>query len=164
MEQSIEELLENEWFIVRHSGETPEIAYHSAIYFLTRAKDGPGLQLRDEQVAFLMDAAMTRFREIILRDLDHDNVSKPIYRGIERSIVNYRRFQKFCLRQSIDEMPMRRVAGQALLSFLDVERVELGKGARPTIVNCEPGDLLVFARDLGVHLGSEEEIIRLCSS
>lgn len=43
------EVLENEWHIVRYSGETPEIAYNSSIYYLTRAQDGPQINLDEEQ-------------------------------------------------------------------------------------------------------------------
>jgi len=164
MKQSIEELIENEWFIVRHSGETPEIAFHSAIYYLTRAKDGPGLQLQREQFDMLMEGAMTRFREIILRDLDHGNAEKPIYRGVKRSIVNYRRFLKFCSRQNIDEMEIRQETAQMLLRFIEQERAELATGERSSIINCAPEEMLNFARELGVCIGRDEEIIDLCNS
>ena len=91
--------IENEWYIVRYSGETPEIAYNSAIYYLSRAQDGPRICLDEEQIELLKKAAVDRYAEIVLRDLQHDNCTKSIYRGIGRSIINYRRFCMFCERQ-----------------------------------------------------------------
>ena len=151
MDQSIEEFLENEWFIVRHSGETPEIAYNSAIYFLTRAKEGPNLELTEEQVAWLKDGAVERFREIVLRDLRHSNAGKTIYRGVVRSIINYQRFEKFCQRQNICNNSIREEAAAALCTFLSVE-VERLRDGRPTIINCSCNQLQGFASDLKVRI------------
>lgn len=142
---------ENEWYIVRHSGETPEIALHSALYYLTRAKDGPGLALTDLEVENLEQAAVERFREIILRDFDHDNADKPIYRGIERSIVNYRRYITFCERRNLDASSVRQLAARALVAFLEREIAEvIGEGRRSSIINCQFERLRTFALDLGV--------------
>lgn len=48
---------EDEWYIVRYSGEIPEIAFNSAIHYLTRAQDGPHLTLSEEQNHLLKKAA-----------------------------------------------------------------------------------------------------------
>lgn len=95
MHQSTDELLENEWYIVRNSGEIPEIAFNSALYFLTKAQDGPQMDLTAKQLAWLKDGAVERFREIILRDLQHTNIEKTLYRGwpgrspITRGILHF---------------------------------------------------------------------------
>lgn len=150
MSTDIDQLLENEWYIVRHSGEIPEIAYNSAIYFLTRAKDGPRLELSREQYGVLQEAALLRYTEIVLRDLQHSNMEKSIYRGVERSRVNFARFCNFCRRQQLDESSVRLQAAEALHLFLDTELQELRRTGRPSIINCSWGELENYCAELGV--------------
>ncbi len=160
MEQNTDDLLENEWYIVRHSGETPEIAFNSAIYFLSKSKDGPKMSLTEEQVACLKNGASERFREIVLRDLQHANVDKPIYRGIARSIVNYQRYKKFCTRQNIHDPAIQTDAAQTLIEFLAVEAAELENTSRTTVINCSFRELSGFAEELQVSLGTYQEIMQ----
>ena len=94
-----QELLENEWFVVRHSGEIPEIALHSAFYYLTEDPSGPRLQLSTEEIHSLQEAAATRYQEIIRRDLCYENRDLTLYRGVQRAIFNWHRFVAFCERQ-----------------------------------------------------------------
>jgi hypothetical protein len=155
MDSSLAQLLEDEWYLVRHSGETPEIALHSAIYFLTRAKDGPHVVLGSEQVDMLLAAATTRFAEIILRDLLHANHGKSMYRGINRSMINYKRFSIFCQRQKVDPECVRCQAAEAFRNFLSLECEEVSRGKRGTIVNCTYVELAEFARQLQVDLVAE---------
>lgn len=153
-EDDLSEALENEWYIVRYSGETPEIAYNSAIYQLSRAQDGPRINLTDKQVELLKNAAVDRFTEIILRDLQHGNSTKPIYRGICRSIVNYQRFCTFCSRQQLEVSRVRCRAAETLLVFLETEIRQQQDCKRSTIINCTYTELQTFARQLGVELGN----------
>lgn len=153
------ETIENEWYIVRYSGETPEIAYNSAIYQLTRAQDGPHLLLEAEQIQFLKNAAVDRYTEIVLRDLHHANSGTAIYRGIARSIINYRRFCTFCSRQQLQVEGVRRLAAEALLLFLETEIDWLQSGNRPSIINCSYQDLQDFALELGVELGNRHRTL-----
>lgn len=99
MSRPRQELLENEWFVVRHSGEIPEIALHSALHYLTEDLNGPQLQLGIEELHSLQEAAATRYQEIIRRDLCYENHKLTIYRGIQRAIFNWHRFVAFCERQ-----------------------------------------------------------------
>ena len=94
-----QEVLEDEWLIVRHSGEIPEIALHSTFYYLTEDPDGPQLQLSIEEIQYLQEAAAARYQEIILRDLCYENRELTIYRGMQRAIFNWHRFVAFCERQ-----------------------------------------------------------------
>jgi len=102
MNLCVEDHLDNEWFVVRHSGEIPEIALYAARHYLTEAEDGPRLHLSPDQWGRLLDAARVRYREIVLRDLQLDNRDTSIYRGLARSIINYRRFESFCRRHGLD--------------------------------------------------------------
>jgi hypothetical protein len=154
MRNDLTEAIENEWYIVRYSGETPEIAYNSAIYYLSRAKDGPHLCLDEEQVELLKNAAVDRYTEIVLRDLQHANCTKSIYRGIGRSIINYRRFCIFCTRQQLEVARVRSQAAEALPVFLETEIKQLQSENRPSIINCTYRELQGYAVELGVELGS----------
>ncbi|WP_457577716.1 hypothetical protein [Desulfomarina sp.] len=155
-ESNFAELLENEWYIVRYSGEIPEIAYNSAVYFLTRAKDGPRQELSEEQITFLQKAAMDRYREIVLRDLYHENHGSNIYRGVKRSMENYQRMCRFCSRQGLRDDDIRLETGHQLLLFLrrEIEEV-VRKGSRTSIINCSREDLYRFVSDLEVEPGPE---------
>lgn len=152
MSGSIAELIENEWYIVRNSGETPEIALHSALYYLTVSHDGPRIRLGEEQVVSLQQAAADRYFEIIVRDLQHTNYGTPGYRGITRSIINYRRFGTFCERQKIDRSAVRRHVAAALLTFLRIEVAEVVCCKRHSIIDCRYEELKCFATDLGIEL------------
>jgi hypothetical protein len=152
MNSDLSAILEDEWYLVRHSGETPEIALHSAIYYLTRAKDGPLLILSSDHQELLLRAAIDRFREIILRDLLHVNCGTTVYRGIHRSIVNYRRFLAFCRRQQIDPDRMNRQVAAALDLFLTTELAEMSCLKRSSFVNCTFAELQSFASELNFTL------------
>lgn len=165
MDGKLAEIIENEWYLVRHSGETPEIALHSALYFLTRAKDGPRVTLGQEHFHMLQKAAIERFSEIILRDLQHANAGTKIYRGLGRSIINYRRFSTFCLRQKVDPGEICRQARKALEVFLTTEMTVVRSGERPSIINCSLSELHSFSEELGLNLtGKFPEIAEFCLS
>jgi hypothetical protein len=159
------EILENEWYLVRYSGETPEIALHAALYHITRAKDGPHLILSEDHIDLLRNAAVERFSEIVLRDLQHAHFGTTAYRGLSRSIINYRRFCTFCKRQEITPDKVRNQAARALKIFLTTELAEVVSGQRKSIINCNHHELQDFADQLGVDLEGEfSGISALCPS
>jgi len=123
------EILEEEWLMVRHSGEIPEIALHSALYFLTEDPLGPCLQLSVEEIESLQDAAICRYQEIIRRDLCFENRNLAIYRGVRRAIVNWHRFVAFCKRQ--DAAALARPEGARYRSLQ--ERIESSRRANAKI-------------------------------
>jgi len=146
---------DDEWYIVRYSGEIPEIAFNSAIYYFTRSKDGPQITLSEEQNHLLKKAALDRYHEIVIRDLLHENHQKPIYRGIKRSIDNYHRLRKFCSRQQLDPRETREEAARLLPLFLKTEVDEVKRYHRPSIINCTYSEMQQFADDLQVLLSIE---------
>jgi hypothetical protein len=150
VEKSIEELVEDEWYIVRYSGETPEIAYNSSIYFLQRAVDGPGLVLTKNQIEGLKPAAIQRYEEIVVRDMFHENVGKTIYRGIVRSICNYERFLTFCTRQNLESHVVKERAAAQYVTFLQRECLRVSAGNNVSVINCSYLELQKFADSLGV--------------
>lgn len=147
------EHLENEWFLVRHSGETPEIALYSALHYLTEAEDGPRLSLTGEQFSLLKEAAGERYREIVLRDLQPENRDKTIYRGVKRAMVNFRRYECFCRRQSFDGQDFKKEVAASLLIFLATECVEVARGGRSSSINCSFPELNTFAQEIGLVEG-----------
>jgi hypothetical protein len=150
-EQDRRSLVEDELFLLRDSGELPEIAYHSSLYYLTEDQDGPSLILREDELRLLQEAALERCREIVLRDLLPENRDLSLYRGLRRSIFNWRRYGTFCQRidQRQDDAFKERVA-QALVRFIRQEAADVEEGYRESSVNCTTEDLLVFAEEVGV--------------
>jgi hypothetical protein len=147
-------LLEEELIIVRNSGEIPEIALHSSLFFLTEDEEGPRLRLREDELQALYQEALARAREIVLRDLDPRNRDLRIYRGVARSLVNWQRLQKFCGRISRQCPGFRETVALALLAFLDNELREVRAGKRASSVNCSAGDLEAYCRELSLEISS----------
>lgn len=154
-----QELLDNEWHIVRDSGEIPEVAYHSSLYYLTQDDNGPHLQLSDEEIDRLLAAARARYRDIILRDMIPVNRGKPFYRGLKRSMENWRRFTVFYQRYKVEYLSLQREAADALQTFL---AAEIACGIFPSVwLNCSLQELLSFAHELGLLNHDLPEIERL---
>ncbi len=161
-------VLEDEWLIVRHSGELPEIALHSALYSLMNDPLGPQLQLTMEEIEYLQDAALARCQEIILRDLCYQNRNLTIYRGLQRAIFNWRRFLAFCQRQEtavyqfIESgtaqcrslqgriMSDRRATARALLHLLQQCGQPGQTDSLAVIFNCTLQDFTLFALELEI--------------
>ena len=157
------DVIENEWYGVRHSGEIPEVALYSAVYYLTADHNGPRLALTPEQSRMLIQAAEMRYHEIVLRDLQQANRESSDYRGIARSITNWRRYQQFCARQQIDSSGFRREVSARLLLFLQEEVLEVQSNLRTTVINCSWNDLCEFAQEVGIPVSRlPEQLRRFC--
>jgi len=144
------DVLEDEWYAVRYSGEIPEVALHSALYYLSRDAGGPGLKLGPEQKRSLVEAAEMRYQEIVLRDMQQVNRETPAYRGIKRSIINWHRYRMFCRRQQLESGSFRREAAAALLLFVKEEMAAVEGKRRETSINCTYDELRGFAAELGL--------------
>ena len=151
---------EEEWYHVRHSGEIPEIAYHSSIYFLTEDKDGPEITLTEDGLKFLQQAATARYLEIILRDITPENRDATIYRGALRTICNWRRFKRFCERNGMETLTVKQEVSSKFLSFLENEVKEVKAGIRRSSINCTWEDIVSISVELGFcidHLANDLE-------
>lgn len=146
-----ESILEDELLIVRNSGEIPEIALHSSLYYLTRDQEGPGMELTKEEKEKLYDAAEERYREIVLRDIDPMNRDLRIYRGVARTIANWHRYRTFCARINRDCSDFKSVVAQKLLVFLGREYEEVADGLRSSSINCNREQLDEFLPAVGVE-------------
>lgn len=161
MTQPRHEVLEDEWLIVRHSGEIPEIALHSVFYYLTEDPQGPQLHLGADEIRSLQEAAAARYQEIILRDLCYENMELTIYRGVRRAIFNWHRFVAFCERQKSSFHNLRRVTADALLLLVNKVLQAHGKSTPIPVFNCTFLELTLFGRELGIREEQIPETIRL---
>lgn len=148
------EILADEWLMVRHSGEIPEITFHATLYYLTEEKDGPGLTLTDSELSTLKEAALERYHEIILRDISVENFHKTIYRGVRRSLYNWHRCKVFARRQSVEFGDFREKAARSLLLFLAQGIKSAGQDIPEQFINCSLSELEELAEELG--LGPEK--------
>ena len=148
MEEERTLLLEEEYLIVRHSGEIPEIALYSTLYYLSEDPEGPHILLNNQELAALQDGALKRSREIVLRDLDPKNRELSLYRGVQRSMYNWRRHQAFCRRIGRDCDGFKKVVRSALLAFLYREIKDVASGNRCSSINCSAAELADFAAEL----------------
>ncbi len=157
------ELLADEWLVVRHSGEIPEITLHSTLHYLTEDKDGPGLTLSEKELSSLKEAALARYHEIILRDICVENYHKTMYRGVRRTLYNLQRCQAFATRQSIECDDLRETAAQALLLFLQQGSRAAGKDLPQNFINCSMKELEELSRELGLKVEQlPSNIVQFC--
>ncbi len=165
-QQELKEIVEEEVLLIRHSGEIPEIALHSSLHYLFEEDDGPGLSPGDIDLTPLKLAVVDRYRRIILRDLNPRNRDKSIYRGLARSIVNWRRLRLFIEREGVGELePIRQETARALAAFLENEASEVFSGTRASCINCTYEELKEFAEELGLSLDElPEGLSRLCQT
>lgn len=150
-----QELIRDEVFMLADGGEMPEVAFHSAVYYLTQDEDGPGLELHEEDIALLKEAVVQRYKTIVLRDLCPETKTKSIYRGLERSADNWQRLKLYAERENIDISSIQTQAGQALLTFLKHEYDAVICQGEVCCVNCSQDRLVAYAKALGVVLESE---------
>ena len=145
--------LEEEWVLVRNSGEIPEVALHASFHYLCEDTEGPQLVLTVEEKVVLHQAALARYEEIILRDLDPKNRDLRLFRGIRRANHNWYRYARFCDQIGHDYQEFMDQAGQSLLDYLHQEVPEVHSGQRQPSVNCNSEALLTFALALGKEVG-----------
>ena len=145
-----EALLEEELLLVRHSGEIPEVALHASLHYLCEDEDGPRLQLTPAELKLLEEAALARYQEIILRDLDVVNRDLSLFRGIRRANHNWYRFVRFSDTIGRPCGEFRLKAAEALLQYLRLELEEVGSGKRLSSINCSADALLTFALAMGI--------------
>ncbi|MCK9293817.1 MAG: hypothetical protein M0P70_01935 [Desulfobulbaceae bacterium] len=147
---SKEMFLEDEVFIIEDAGgEMPEVAMHGSLYFLCSDPEGPGLSLEKQDHLPLKKAVINRYQTIILRDLQPENRKKSIYRGLQRSAINWRRLKLFAEAQNLDTGHVRQKVAAALVSFLEQEICFVRLGER-SCINCSRQTLCEFAGELGL--------------
>jgi hypothetical protein len=157
-----EDLLTDEVLIIEESGEMPEVAYHGAIYYLTKDTDGPRLSLEQQDHLPLKKAVIQRYQTIMVRDLTPDNRTKSLYRGLERCICNWQRLKLFSSKENLDISHIRQKMATALVAFLNQESDDVGSGKYESCVNCSQTDLEEFILDLGLDPGKLSCSLKLC--
>ena len=152
IEKAKKAYIEEETFIVRHSGEIPEVAYHGSLYYLTEDPSGPGILLELHEIIPLKQAVVERYREILLRDIDPGNRDKRIYRGLARCLANWQRLEKFCAREKMDFLVIQNEAATALKEFLNNEIDEVVNDNRSSCVNCSAKEIEILVNSLGISV------------
>ena len=145
-----EKYIEEETFIIQHAGEIPEVAYHGSLYFLTNDPEGPGLKIDPDDIVSLKQAVISRYRTIILRDLDPGNRDKRKYRGPARCVVNWQRLVKFCTREKMAYENIRAESADMLCKFLQREAADVKSGFRSSSINCSVREIASLAESLGL--------------
>lgn len=144
-----EDYLADEILIIKESGEMPEVAYHSALYFLCRDEEGPQIKLNDQDLLPLKKAICHRYRTIIKRDLTPDNRDKSIYRGMARAICNWQRLKLFCNNENFDYAGIKEEIAGEVTGFLAQEEADMADG-RQSSINCHGEDLCLFLEEMGL--------------
>jgi hypothetical protein len=157
-----EDLLTDEVLIIEESGEMPEVAYHSTVYYLTKDPDGPRLTLEQQDHLPLKKAVIQRYQTIMIRDLTPDNRTKSHYRGLERCICNWQRLKLFSSKENMDISHIRQKMAAELIAFLNKESDDVGKGKYESCVNCSQTDLEGFILDLGLDPNTLSCSLKLC--
>ncbi len=158
-----QQLLEDEWYQVRYAGEIPEIAFHSAIYYLTEDKDGPQLILSKDDHSYLLSAAAARYFDIITRDISPENRDTTAYRGVLRTIANWRRYKRFCDRHQMSEDSIKQEIRNQLKRFLANELIEVRSGSRRSCINCTFEELHSFGVELDLPFDEmQPELGQIC--
>ncbi len=147
---AVEEYIAEEVFFIERSGEMPEVAYHSSLFFLTRDEEGPGLSLQDDQLRPMKKAVIRQYANIMRRDLNPKNRDRRIYRGLERCVANWERLNAFCQRTGMSADHLKDEMANRLRAFLENETAECASGRRQSSINCKIGRLEKFARQLGL--------------
>ncbi len=145
-----QELLDDEWLIVRHSGEIPEIAFCSVLYYLTEDEEGTCICLSEEEQNVLKNGAEKRYHEIVLRDIQPANRDKTIYRGVKRTIYNYYRFSMFCERRGAELDTFRTQVATVFLTFLHREVDDVASGERFCCLNVSYSQIVDFCVELEI--------------
>jgi hypothetical protein len=147
-----EYILEEEFLLVRHSGEIPEVALHASLYYLCEDEDGPRLLLSDEELKPLEGAVLERYQEIILRDLDVTNRDLSLFRGVNRAICNWYRFIRFSAATGNSCHDFREKTAMLLISYLQREVEDVHSGKRISSINCSADALTAFFNTLGIDV------------
>ena len=146
----VQHLIEEEVFAIRQSGEMPEVALHTALYYLQEDPDGPRITISPENLRLLKDAVENRYQRILMRDLNPRYRGRSIYRGLTRAIANWQRLERFCHHENRAIAGHRKDAAAALLAFLAIETTEVTSGQKESCVNCSASALEAFAEAVGL--------------
>ena len=152
---SSETFVQEEAELIEESGETPEVAFYEAVFYLTEKEDGPKLTLSPSDIKLLEDAVIYRYKIIILRDLDYTNKSSPVFRGMKRAIINYERLKKYQSRKNRVTSDWKEEIGRSLIEYINRECQDISKGRLYTTINCGREELEEFAKELGVNIARE---------
>jgi len=150
-----ESYLQQEVDWIENSGEMPEVAFYEAFYYLAEEEEGPKLTLTSSDIKRLEDAAINRFKTIILRDLKFANRRSSIFRGLKRAIINYNRLKKYQKKKNRIDPGLEKMTGRFLLEYIRRECEEISDRRHYRTINCTREKLEQFADELGINIAPE---------
>lgn len=142
--------LEDEAWLIETSGEMPEVALHESLHHLGA--------LSPAELDCLRGAVVRAYLRLLDRDLDHDHLGQPHFRGLERAWQNWLRLGGFLGRLGWnwpEELPEQ--ARQALARHLDAEAAALAAGR--AYASASPETVAGLARELGLDLAPWREAL-----
>jgi len=152
---SKESYLQQEVDWIENSGEMPEVAFYEALYYLTEEEEGPKLILTSSDIKRLENAVVTRFKTIILRDLEFANRKSSIFRGLKRAIINYNRLKKYQKKKDRIDPGMKKEIGRFLIEYIRCECEDISDKRHYRTINCTIEELEQFADELGINISPE---------
>ena len=155
----VREEVEEEAFLILHSGEIPEVAFYSSIHWLTQDPEGPRLELLSEEILHLKRSVLARYRKILLRDLDPRMRGRRAYRGLARAKVNWERLKAFAERECLPYDGIREEARAGLLNLLQAELRDRAAG-RGHPVNLDWEGFVELAGELGLSISDLPEEVK----
>lgn len=147
-----QEFLADEVLMIEDGGEMPEVALNSSLYYLTRDLEGPQLSLNELELRPLKEAVVRRFGFIILRDLQPENRTKSIYRGLARSYANWFRLRGYCQREQVCLEAVQEQVVRDLQQFLRIELHDVTVEGKKSCINCTQLELEEYAQCVGLEL------------
>ncbi len=156
---SRENYLQQEVDWIENSGEMPEVAFYEAFYYLTEKEEGPKLILTLSDIKHMEDAAINRFKTIILRDLKFANRRSSIFRGLKRAIINYNRLKNYQKKKNRSDSGIKKETGRFLKEYIRCECEDISNKRYYRTINCTREELEQFAHELGVNIAPEDNDI-----
>lgn len=137
--------LEDEAWLIETAGEMPEVALFESRHHLG--------ELEPAELACLQGSAVRGYWRILVRDLDHANLGRSLFRGLERALQNLLRLKGYLARLGWEWPAQAAAELRAMLAdYLTAEAAALAAG-RP-YASAEAGALRGLAAELDLDLSA----------
>ena len=148
--------VEDEILMVEDGGEMPEVALYSSLYYLRQDQEGPQLTLTKPEIGLLKKAVLNNFNKIIQREIRVENRGTAPHRGLERTIANWFRLQKFAEKEQLNTSKIKKELQHNIVSFICHEYNEVLINKQQSVINCSPERLLQLCQDIDLDLTSHQ--------
>ena len=87
-----------------------------------------------------------------MRDLNYSSISTPVFRGIKRAIINYKRLKKYQTRKHIKNHNWEKEISGLLIEYMDQECRDISEKRFYRTINCSHKELEEFAKEIGADI------------